>query len=148
MFAHLCSGPSPQFRCSQVIYNDLRSRDLVIGDSASSHGAATFEAWLWFPGPIYGLPVGGEESVYKCLMPGMRSHLVTDHELRDNDQSLLQKHVRRRSTTELNRARNDWPSERSEAGPQDIKRPPLSRYHRLALVHPFLIFSLRLRWDS
>jgi hypothetical protein len=137
-------GTVASVRCSQVIYNDLRSRDLVIGDSASSHGAATFEAWLWFPGPIYGLPVGGEESVYKCLMPGMRSHLVTDHELRDNDQSLLQKHVN--AAVQPNRIGRETTGPLS--GPQDIKRPPLSRYHRLALVHPFLIFSLRLRWDS
>jgi hypothetical protein len=61
----------------------------------------------------------GEESV-----PGMRSHLVIDHELR------ITIRVCCNSTSE----------------PDAAVRPLLSQYHHVALA--LFILSLRLRWDS
>ena len=55
--------------------------------------------------------VGGEESAFNCLTPGMRSHLVTDHdhELRVSDAALQPNGIEGETTGPLRGLRHQGP---------------------------------------
>lgn len=86
--------------------------------------------WLRFPGPTITPPGLWRVSMKICLMPGVRSHLVTDHELRTSDAAPQLNRIERETTGRLRGLR-----------PPRYKDPLLSRYHHLA----FVLFTLCLR---